>query len=284
MILAVALDPQALVREAANLAPLPRAAVRLITLLGGDEWKPQEVLDVVRLDPVLTGKVLGAANSARAAAQDAILDLGEAVRRIGPRAVVGLALAAGVKGRMWPGLPHLGLAEGELWRHSVATLFAAEAAGAHLGTASSTAAVTAALLHDVGKVLLARFLDPETLDYLRLALLDEKRSAREAEREVLAFTHAELGALVAAHWGLPEDIVGAIRHHHEPGEAPAAGRADALAVQLADAVAKDVAPPAIGAVPDERERVRAACGLTAGQMDAFAALVRTRFELVGALY
>jgi putative nucleotidyltransferase with HDIG domain len=284
MILAVALDPQALVREAANLAPLPRAAVRLITLLGGDEWKPQEVLDVVRLDPVLTGKVLGAANSARAAAQDAILDLGEAVRRTGPRAVVGLALAAGVKGRMWPGLPHLGLAEGELWRHSVATLFAAEAAGAHLGTASSTAAVTAALLHDVGKVLLARFLDPETLDYLRLALLDEKRSAREAEREVLAFTHAELGALVAAHWGLPEDIVGAIRHHHEPGEAPAAGRADALAVQLADAVAKDVAPPAIGADPDERERVRAACGLTAGQMDAFAALVRTRFELVGALY
>lgn len=276
-------DPQTLVREASNLAPLPRAAVRLVTLVGSDEWKPQEVLAIVRLDPVLTGKVLGAANSARAAAQETILDLGEAVRRIGPRAVVGLALAAGVKARMWQALPPLGLAEGELWRHSVAALFAAEAASAKLGVPSSTAAVTAALLHDVGKVLLARFLDPETLDHLRLALLEGKPT-RAAEREVLALTHAELGALVAAHWGLPDDVVAAIRHHHEPADAPEPGRADALAVQVADVVAKEVAPPSVALDPAERELVLAVAGVSAAAFEEFCAGVRKRFELVGALY
>lgn len=287
----MAFDPQVLVREAHHLEPLPQAVTRLLAIFARDDWEPAEVLDVVRLDPILTGKVLGAANSATAGARTRILDISEAVRRIGPRAVVGLAIAAGAKAHLARAFPQLGLAEGELWRHSVAALLAAELAPAHYGlqpsaSASSSAAPTAALLHDVGKILMARFLDPETLDYLRLACMESGHTLHEAELQVLSVSHGELSALVAAHWGMPEEIVRAVHHHHDPAAAPEAGRTDAALVQLADATAKVVAPAHIRAHEDPRELETALqiLGLSRADLPAFHDAVRARFVRIGAAY
>lgn len=280
------LDAQALVREATNLAPLPQAALKLVSILSRADWEPGEVLEVVRLDPVLTGKVLGAANSAASGAAGKILQVDDAVRRIGPRAVVGLALAAGIKGRMAQALPQFGLGEGELWRHSVAALLAAEAASAHFRLPYSTAAATAALLHDVGKVLMARFLEPETLDYLRLARMEGGHSLREAELEVLTISHGELGALVAAHWGMPEEITRAVQHHHDLAGAPRAHATDAALVALADSAAKVVSPPRIRAEDDPAERAAALAllGAPPAAFEGFCELVKQRFARIGAAY
>jgi len=282
----VPLDTRALLREASHLEPLPQATVRLVAIFARDDWEAAEVLEVIRLDPVLTGKVLGAANAASAGARHPILNLGEAVRRIGPRAVVGLAIAAGARHCLAQALPQLGLGEGELWRHSVAALIATEVASPHFGLPFSSVAATAALLHDVGKVLLVRVLDPETRDYLRLACLEGGRSLAQAEHEVLALSHAELGALVAAHWGLPEPIVAAIRHHHDLGGAPLEARYDVALVQLAEASAHEVAPPLLRGArdPDETAGALAHLVLSPERLPAFHAGVRARFERVGSAY
>lgn len=279
-------DTRALVREATHLEPLPRAALQLVAIFGREDWEADEVIEVVRLDPVLTGRVLGAANSASSGARAKILHVAEAVRRIGPRAVVGLAIAAGAKGRLSQALPQLGLGEGELWRHSVAALLAAEVASAHFGLRDSSAAVTAALLHDVGKVLIARFLDPETLDYLRLACLEGGRSTLAGELEVLSISHGELGALVAAHWGLPQEIVGAIQHHHDLAGAPEAHRHDAALVRVADSVARAVAPQRIPSAEDPAELALAlqGLGLVPERLPAFTEAVRARFLRIGDAY
>jgi HD-like signal output (HDOD) protein len=282
----VPIDTQTLVREATHLAPLPQAALRLIAVLSREDWTPDEVLEIVELDPVLTGKVLGAANSAVSGGVKKILALDEAVRRIGPRAVAGLAVASGVKGRLSAALPQFGLAEGELWRHSVSALLAAELASVHFKLPYSTAGVTAALLHDVGKVLLARLLDPDTLAFLRLAQVEGGATRWQAETEVLSITHGELGALIAAHWGLPEEICGAVRHHHDPRNAPESLRRDAALVRLADAAAKIVAPPKIKDSEDPSE-LQAAVRILAvpeRRFGDFYDAVRERFQKVGAAY
>jgi putative nucleotidyltransferase with HDIG domain len=186
---------------------------------------------------------------------------------------------------MWQALPQFGLGEGELWRHSVAALLAAEHAMAHFQLPFSTAAVTAALLHDIGKVLMARHLDPETLDYLRLARIEGGHTARGAELEVLTISHAELGAMVAAHWGMPEEIVHTIQFHDEPDGAGEQARNSAL-VLLADAVAKEVAPPRIqtGEGPEELERARKLLGLPAEAVTAFCGAVQGRYAKIGGAY
>lgn len=282
----MARDTRALVREATHLAPLPRAALQLVSILSRADWQDREVLEVVRLDPVLTGKVLGAANSAASGAQVKIMNVEDAVRRIGPRTVVGLALAAGAKRSMAHALPQFGLQEGELWRHSVAALLAAEVASPHFRIPFSTAAVTAALLHDVGKVLMARFLDPDALEYLQLARLAGGQECCMAEQEVLAVSHGELGALVAVHWGMPDEIVRAIQFHHDLGAAPEAHRRDAALVQLADAAAKEIAPPRNqgGVVEPERDAALTALGLSAEGFPAFVEAARARLARLGDAY
>jgi HD-like signal output (HDOD) protein len=277
----LALDTRALVREATDLAPLPQAATRLVAILSREDWKDAEVLEVVRLDPVLTGKVLGAANSAASRAQKKILDVQEAVRRIGPRAVVGIALATGVKQRMSLALPQFGLGEGELWRHSVAALLAAELASPHFRLSYSTAGVTAALLHDVGKIVMARFLDPDTLEYLRLARVEGGESERGAEMEILAVSHGELGALVAAHWGMPE-----VQYHHDLAGVPEAHRRDAALVKVADSAAKVVAPSRLPAHddPEELAAAQAILRIEPADFPAFCEAVERRFRKIGAAY
>jgi HD-like signal output (HDOD) protein len=59
-------------------------------------------------------------------------------------------------------------------------------------------------------------LDIERSDELQTRLFTEPdRLALPIEREIVELTHDELGAELARHWHLPEEIVAAIRFHHD---------------------------------------------------------------------
>ena len=71
------------------------------------------------------------------------------------------------------------------------------------------------LLHDVGKVLLAADSPEIYADILAMAKKQNK-PLWEAEKEVLGYTHAELGACMLGLWGLDLSVVEAIANHHDP--------------------------------------------------------------------
>ena len=59
-----------------------------------------------------------------------------------------------------------------------------------------------------------------------------------AERSVIGMDHAQIGAHVLEHWGLPDALVMAVRHHHRPaGAAGHAAQPLVDVVHIADAVA-----------------------------------------------
>jgi len=75
---------------------------------------------------------------------------------------------------------------------------------------------TAALLHDVGKLVMGRFLSPEILGLIRRAQEVDHLGQLEAESLLLGANHAELGGLIAQHWQLPPRVVQGITYHHNP--------------------------------------------------------------------
>ncbi len=77
---------------------------------------------------------------------------------------------------------------------------------------------TAALLHDIGKLVFVQFLEPELLRFVGQARAQSDMETAEAEVEILGFHHGELGGVVAQHWQLPERIVKAISYHHTPDQ------------------------------------------------------------------
>jgi HD-like signal output (HDOD) protein len=142
----------------------------------------------------------------------------DAVLRLGGGTVVSLAVGGRVRGPMSVALPAYHLAEGELWRHSVATALAAEIGRGACRAHVPAECFTSALLHDVGKLVLVRFLSPELEQALGAARGDGRLASLDAEREVLGVHHGELGELIAQRWQLPETISKPLAAHHAPSE------------------------------------------------------------------
>ena len=77
------------------------------------------------------------------------------------------------------------------------------------------------MLHDIGYLALA-YLDSNLSDDLHMRLaIEPDRPSIEVERELLEVTHDELGAELAKHWNLPDEIIAVLRYHHIP-DAPEA--------------------------------------------------------------
>jgi HD-like signal output (HDOD) protein len=276
-------DIQALIRSTQQIEPLPSSVTRLAALTSGEHLDLREIERVVGLDQALTLRLLQAANSAASASAMRIGAIREAVTRVGVRRLVSLAAAAGVQKRMGRAVPEYGLSQGALWRHSIAAALAAECAQAFCETPLPPETHVAALLHDVGKLAMAQFLDADVLRLLGAAREQGGLSSLRAESELLLVHHGELGGLIAQHWNLPPRLVTGIIHHHTPD---AAGDIIADAVHVANLVAKRAGTGYSATEQDHQVNPASLSrlGLTATTFDALCAQVSSRLEPMLAMY
>ena len=136
--------------------------------------------------------------------------------------------------------------------HALATQRAANRIGRIVGWAERDELAVAALLHDVGRLVISR-LHPGYKVYFDAVSRTPEQRLRE-EREQLGIDHALVGGVLARRWNLPSRIAVAIeRHHSDDAEGLAA------MVATADMVAHYCQGEAIAP-----ERLRASaerCGL-----------------------
>ena len=248
-------DHDELILQAQDLEPLPATATRLARLVANPNAEMKEIVETISLDQALTVKVLRTANSAAQGSSQEITTVDRAVVRIGTGAVLSMAVAAGVRSRMMGPVPSYDIAEGRLWEHSVAAALAAESMPGLAKVTVPPECFTAALLHDVGKLVLGRFLDEQVRGFLRRARLQGGLGESEVEAEVLDVNHGELGGLIAAHWKLPRSICVGIQYHHDPAEC---GDQEGLQyvpwfVHLANLVARKLGKGCDEVVPEDGE-------------------------------
>jgi HD-like signal output (HDOD) protein len=210
------IDLTKLIEQANELAPLPASTVRLAGLIGNPDCHLDEVTESIAFDQALTLKLLRAANSAAIASRVRVSNVREAVTLLGTAQVFALAVAAGARPLLQTRIPEYGLDEGALWRHSVAAAVAVETMQAFSNVVPPPETFTAALLHDVGKLVMGRFLSSEILVLIRRAQEEDHLGQLDAETLLLNVHHGELGGLIAQHWQLPPRVVQGIIYHHNP--------------------------------------------------------------------
>lgn len=208
----VVIDPS----EIENLAPMPASVVRLAGLVGDPDINVSDIVEVVRLDQALTANVLRLANSIWGRSRTPINSLKEAVVRVGNAQILKIAVGQHLADPMKEACPGYELAEHELWRHSVAAALAAEKMSGFVRQTISKFAFTAALMHDIGKLLVGRHMGATSLAEISHVVENERISYVEAEKRVLGTDHAEVGGSIARHWGFPEPLAEAIAYHHDP--------------------------------------------------------------------
>ena len=228
--------PEALVRGIERLDPLPATAQRLLSVINGEDFAPASIAEMIEFDPAITAAVLRLASTIRYAGHTTP-SVREAVLRLGTVALLDLILE-GYLQSLRASAPLYDLSEQDLWLHGAASQLAVRALAAERPAAGiPSIAETAALLHDIGKLIVSRYLKADVKE-----LVSHARTRGitfvEAEREVLGVDHAEVGAAMAEHWRFPPLITDAIRRHHSPPFTDPTPVLDAVVV--ANVVAKTI--------------------------------------------
>jgi putative nucleotidyltransferase with HDIG domain len=206
--------------ELKQLAPMSLTISRLTKSMQDINSKMSEITRLIELDTALTANVLRWANSAYYGARMPIESVQAAVIRLGMNNIIRLSISHSLSTVLKKSVPGYALAENQLWRHNVAAALTVETIGQITNHTLHPAAFTAALLHDVGKIVLGQHLDAGTFQQLRNMVEDDHMSYVEAERTLLETDHAIVGAALAGYWKFPDELVYAIERHHDPEPQP----------------------------------------------------------------
>lgn len=220
-----------LVAAANDLGPLPRSFTRLSAIFADEEYSLAEVVGVIETDGALAGRVFRAANSPLYGG-DSVGSVRGAIARIGTATILSMAMMNSLRPKWDIDLTCFGLTTESYWNHSVAVLCFAEQIAQEFPHLSASELTTSALLHDFGKLVMAPYVSQDHIAALREC--DGVLSIVDAEMQVFGLNHAEVAAVVAQRWALPESIVRAVQYHHTPSmQSESLGHALNLANQLA---------------------------------------------------
>jgi putative nucleotidyltransferase with HDIG domain len=230
---------------AAALPSRPGVYMDLNRVLSDPNWQPGQVATAVERDVAMSAKVLQLANSALFGLTNAVTSVRDAVVYLGVDTVRSLALTAEAFGKL---MPHNvdGFSFDEFQGHA---MFVARITSAILPVGrTQQEAVTAALLHDIGKLVQISDGGGRWLALNGVAA-SRKIPLHVAEKERDGITHADIGAHLLTLWGLPDPIAEAVALHHAPMTAESLTLDPVSAVHLADALAHEVRPAPYGAHP-----------------------------------
>jgi putative nucleotidyltransferase with HDIG domain len=213
-----------------GLPPLPASILRISNLVADLNVSQHRIADAIALDPVISSRILGLANSAIYGLHGTTTNLTEAVSVVGNRAISEQLLVCGVNDAF--GRKILNSPTGRtIWIHSLATALAANEICRRARLRGADEAFSCGLLHDIGKLILLRADAPFYSDLLKSG--EEVGDISVVERRVFGWDHAELGAAAGLSWKLPGPVCHMIRYHHEPDQTTA-GVALAHVLQTAD--------------------------------------------------
>jgi HD-like signal output (HDOD) protein len=222
-----------------KLPSVPTTYWELTRAVARSDAPIEDLTSIVERDPAMATKLLQLVNSAFFGLPREISSVAQAVSYLGTELLRSLALTAHAFGTM-PIHDVTGFSIERLQTHSLLAARLCKTAVPDPRRAGEV--FTAALVHDIGKLILALGMPEKFAEVVR----EHARTRLPyhlVEREILGVTHAEVGAYLLGVWGLPIPIVEAVAYHHTPGLV-AEGNVDILAwVHLAEAVVEEVSHP-----------------------------------------
>jgi putative nucleotidyltransferase with HDIG domain len=226
-----------------SLPSPPKIYWELTAALADPGVSMESVAAIIEQDPALAAKLLQLVNSPYFGIAKPVLALRPAVAYLGFELIRGVVLTAHIL-RTFDGAPPIpGCRVEHLQSYALVTAKVARRLVPRGDAAEQ--AFTAALLHDVGKIVIAAAFPDRFAEVLRASESGEKLF-HEAEREMLGFGHAEVGAYLLALWGLPHPIVEAAAYHHTPTRVAQRGFELVGIVHVADAIVDACLPPLRG--------------------------------------
>lgn len=199
-----------------NLPSVPRVYSQLLSAVA-DQRPAADIAKIISQDQAMSVKVLQIVNSSFFGGSGVITNIESAVVRLGVTMIKNIILSVEVfqDADTFHDVPGFSIDEAQ--KNALST--AALAKEILNDKSTEDEVVLAAMLHDIGLLVMMAVLPDQLASALRLASA-EGLAFHQAEKQLMGVTHAEIGGYLLGVWGFPYSIVEAVANHHEPLRVP----------------------------------------------------------------
>ena len=222
-----------LVREVDTLPQFPENIINLQKLLADPNHELSDIAREISVDPSMTADLLKLVNSAQFMLPKRVDNIVEAVKLVGTKGVRNLLYSYGTQKVLGEKYSEMR----SMWTHAYRVAFYAYMLARSFKRKKELLddVYVGGILHDLGQIVIAS-LHPDLLDRITKICKEKAIPAKLLEDFSVGLNHAEVGALIARKWNFPEQLISAIRYHHEPSQAPPEHRDIVACVYMANVV------------------------------------------------
>jgi putative nucleotidyltransferase with HDIG domain len=201
----------------ATIQPIPQIALKILAFLEAGH-SLASLVKQIKQDQVVAAKVLRFSNSPLYNSGKEVTSIDRALVFLGENSLAEIAIAAAVSTSFGEPGAGYGLMRGGLYKHALAVAHVSKTLAIDTGLVDPGVAYTAGLLHDIGKIVLDRFV-ANALPFFYQYVPGGNKDYAELERELFATDHLEVGQRLAQQWRLSRVLTEVIAHHHWPERA-----------------------------------------------------------------
>jgi len=216
---------------------LPSMLGKILSLVKDENSSPKDLFLLISHDPALAERVIQVANSVMFGHSGEVRALRHAVMFLGYERLRSIATGMGVMD-VFSSSTRKSLDIQNLWVHGYEVAYLSAVISDTISMGASPESFLCGLIHDIGRII---FFEKDRDRYYDIGTSDDMF---QKEIELFGCTHAEAGGWYAEYAGLPEDIIQAIRHHHQPSGATG-NMLGVSVVALAEAFSRRFSPRVI---------------------------------------
>jgi putative nucleotidyltransferase with HDIG domain len=194
-----------------DLPAVPAVMNSAMGLTSDLQAKIPEISKVLSCDQSITAKILKISNTPFYGRIKEVKTIPEAVMTLGFKTLRSIIIATST--RFLIGKGDNSEMASKLWRHSLSTAIAARQIAEYLRHNEKEEIYIAALLHDIGKLVLLLKL-PDWYQNIIDEVEKDSSAFIDVESRVLNFDHTDVAALLLREWAFPQSLIESIVEHH----------------------------------------------------------------------
>ncbi len=211
---------QSIIENLEQLPSIPEVASRVLTMVNDPDVSFKAIADEISKDQAITTNILKLCNSAYFSKGKEISSIDRAIVTLGIKEVKDIVIVVATREVLNKTIIGYDLARGDLWRHGIAVAILSKKIAMQKSMKSvADIAFTGGIIHDVGKTVLALFVQNTFKDIMALTQAKQLPFSA-AEKEIMGYDHQEIGERILAKWKFPDVLKSIVRYHHQPDKCP----------------------------------------------------------------
>lgn len=185
-------------------------ALKLQNILQKEDFRIEEIVNLILRDQALASQILRLANSAFFSGLTKVSTIQEAVLRLGAKQVANLAMMANQEENYSISVPELRAFSQTLWKHAMGCALGSKWLAEKAGYRNlAQEAFLGGLLHDIGKLFIIK-----VLEKLMVTGKLKHDLSTQFMVEIMCSMHCESGYSLMQRWNLPDSYCTIARDHH----------------------------------------------------------------------